>query len=1487
VGFEIDGNCQVNTAGNLDWQSAAVGTQPVGRDGLGDSTQYTSGGSEANWPNWFQGSGTASGQSDINDVYAFTTKDPSTGDIWEMIGFSRAGSTGSIGYTVEVNQDPNRSNAPAIPNRSTGDWRFNLTQNGNNPLSLAACQTWTSTGPSSGTWTSRTCPPTYAAATSSDGLFLEAALNMTVLTDQQPGCSFVDNFSVINLRSRQSSSFSSAIKDYVAPLRVAPPDTCLERAMTTSASSAALGGSLSDTATVTATGGGPTPTGTVTFQLFGPSATADCSGDPVFTATDVALVNGQATSPPFTPTEAGSYHWVVVYSGDVNYLGLISGCGASGETSTLNKGEPTITTNASDATLPNAISTDSATVVGVVGGPTPSGTMTFTAYGPTASSTPVCDTVAFTSAPLALIETSPGTAISAAAFLPTAAGNYFWRVSYSGDSNYSAVTTPCGADNEMSVVSKASPTMTTSATSAMPGQQIMDIAVLTDFQSAIMGTVTFRLYGPFPDTTAPDCTDANLAFTSADRPIAETRAGTARAISEPFTVPAAALGMRYFWVASYTGDDNNNAVTSGCGDDGETSLVRGTVPTIATTGSGPVTLGDPITDQASVTGPAGDPTPTGTVQFFAFAPSDTGCEGDPVFTSADVTLDASGNATSAPPFIPLEVGTYRWVVTYSGDDNYISLISDCNADGESSVVNKATPSVSTQATTVVLGSSPQDAATLIGVAGVPGLPAPTGTATFTAYGPSPTPDCTGTPAFGPVTEELTPIDDTGTSAATASFTPPPVAGSYYWVVSYSGDDNYNEVLADPATACGINGETSTVTPALPTITTAATSASLPNASVFDTATVTGVADAPTPTGTVTFRLFGPSATPDCTGTAPFGPATVPLVDGTATSPAFQPTVAGNYYWLVDYSGDSNYQPVSSLCGDPDEISPVTQSAISLTSSATGTTLGGQITDTATLVGVDSVTPTGTVTVTVYGPTTSAEPVCDTQAFQQADVPLQESTPGTATATVSFTPTLAGHYFWRIDYPGDANYSGTTSDCGALDEESTVKSAPSITTAATASVVLPGNSIRDTATLSAFTSPVTGTVTFTLFGPSATPDCSGTPVFTTLDAPIAADGTATSASFTPTKAGNYYWIASYSGDADNAAVMSDCGDGGETSAVAKAAPTLTTQATADASSNPAGDTAELHGFQAPATGTVTFQLFGPSPTPVCTAQVFAQTVPIAEDGTATSPQVTPPKPGTYYWIASYSGDANNDPASTACGENGETTIVTGEPTVAKKIVSVAAGSQPGSWTVTYTVTVANPHDFQLSYSLTDTLGYPATVTVTSTSASRVHSALDGSGATTPEPIPSWTGTGAGTSLATDRPLPATSKDTYTLVVAATVGADIPAGDLECNGTPGHGWFNSATMTAGTDPTVDACDPITPPTTPTTPTTPPTATTPTTPTTTTTPTTPTTPAPPTTPPSPPLSNTGVPVAQWAIDAALLIGAGALLLLFARPRRRQHHG
>ena len=89
-----------------------------------------------------------------------------------------------------------------------------------------------------------------------------------------------------------------------------------------------------------------------------------------------------------------------------------------------------------------------------------------------------------------------------------------------------------------------------------------------------------------------------------------------------------------------------------------------------------------------------------------------------------------------------------------------------------------------------------------------------------------------------------------------------------------------------------------------------------------------------------------------------------------------------------------------------------------------------------------------------------------------------------------------------------------------------------------------------------------------------------------------NGTATAGSgdFTPTKAGAYFWIASYSGDGNNEAVAGVCGDQGERSDVDKASPTISTSAT---DGTPPGasihDVATVKGLTSDATGTVAFSL----------------------------------------------------------------------------------------------------------------------------------------------------------------------------------------------------------------------------------------------------------------------------------------------------------
>ena len=137
--------------------------------------------------------------------------------------------------------------------------------------------------------------------------------------------------------------------------------------------------------------------------------------------------------------------------------------------------------------------------------------------------------------------------------------------------------------------------------------------------------------------------------------------------------------------------------------------------------------------------------------------------------------------------------------------------------------------------------------------------------------------------------------------------------------------------------------------------------------------------------------------------------------------------------------------------------------------------------------------------------------------------------------------------------------------------------------------------------------------------------------------------------TVTVTGTFWWIATYSGDANNLGVSSTCGE--EQSVVAPASPSIVTNATVTATL-PTGtlvDQATLSGFQSPLQGTVTFNVYVPSTTGECAGSLFTSTVPIAADGTATSDPFTPTLAGTYWWVAAYSGDANNLAVSSGCGD----------------------------------------------------------------------------------------------------------------------------------------------------------------------------------------------------------------------------------------------
>jgi hypothetical protein len=225
-----------------------------------------------------------------------------------------------------------------------------------------------------------------------------------------------------------------------------------------------------------------------------------------------------------------------------------------------------------------------------------------------------------------------------------------------------------------------------------------------------------------------------------------------------------------------------------------------------------------------------------------------------------------------------------------------------------------------------------------------------------------------------------------------------------------------------------------------------------------------------------------------------------------------------------------------------------------------------------------------------------------------------------------------------------------------------------------------------------TTDPTGTVTFFLCGPIATGNCAtgGTQVgaVKTLNGGTPGDATSTATSdlVTVTSAGRYCFRGHYSGDGLYPP-SDDPKDATDTSTtecflVNPVTPTITTIATGPVTvGNAIDDTATLTGTAsqptgpppfnttgttgAPADGTITFTLYGPSASPNCTTAIATRVVTVSGDGNYTassgsgSGSLTPTQPGTYYWIAAYSGDSpNTNSATTSCGDAGESSVVTG-------------------------------------------------------------------------------------------------------------------------------------------------------------------------------------------------------------------------------------
>jgi Domain of unknown function DUF11 len=157
------------------------------------------------------------------------------------------------------------------------------------------------------------------------------------------------------------------------------------------------------------------------------------------------------------------------------------------------------------------------------------------------------------------------------------------------------------------------------------------------------------------------------------------------------------------------------------------------------------------------------------------------------------------------------------------------------------------------------------------------------------------------------------------------------------------------------------------TPATPSLSVSAPASGTAGNSISASSVSATLSAGASPTGTITFTVFGPqsSAPTSCrTGGTTVGSPVTPSGDGTySPSAGFTPPSGGDYWWFASYTGDSNNSPASSTCG-ASMAKTLVQTASKLADLAIAISGPARAADGSTFA--------ETVTVTNHGPASAGE-----------------------------------------------------------------------------------------------------------------------------------------------------------------------------------------------------------------------------------------------------------------------------------------------------------------------------------------------------------------------------------------------------------------------------------------------------------------------------------------------------------------------------------
>lgn len=368
---------------------------------------------------------------------------------------------------------------------------------------------------------------------------------------------------------------------------------------------------------------------------------------------------------------------------------------------------------------------------------------------------------------------------------------------------------------------------------------------------------------------------------------------------------------------------------------------------------------------------------------------------------------------------------------------------------------------------------------------------------------------------------------------------------------------------------------------------------------------------------------------------------------------------------------------------------------SITTQATASIRAGQTAqDQATLTAHASAT--GTITFDLYGNNTCT----GTPAFSSSVAVEGGGTYTSAAHTLS----TAGTYYWKATYSGDSANESATHACAVTSEITTVSADPVLALGVVKVNDANGNeTYTDSESAAGAGADVPFKVTITnnsavdILITSITDQWSGhaasavdcdPPITLTLAPTASVDCTFTHTAYSPAAGTSLTNTVIVNGH--EVGFTSNTAQGSDTSVVStpRNSPTLTTVATASAAAgSDISDTATLSGATEGATGTIDFNLY--TDNECGGVPVFHYAVPVDGNGSYGSGAFTTPAnvATTYYWVATYSGDSANNPATHDCGIVSEQSTVTTSSTSTTQPRGGGGGGDPTTTTAPSTTTTA--------------------------------------------------------------------------------------------------------------------------------------------------------------------------------------------------------